>query len=1037
VYLARRFPYHFRAIPIRLIVFNTMRHLYLIAAILLITPHLAQSQTSPVISAAPSSLSLAFSSGGTLPRPQTISLTSTPSPATFSVSFSSTSGGTFLDVAPISGTTPATISASIDPFAADLTPGVYNGTITVNQSLKIPVTLTVTTALVTSAASLTFTAQQVSGAATPAPPAQTLNVTSGGAVPVSAAASSPGNWLAVSPASATTPVNLSVSVNPAGLAPGSYTGSISLSSAAAPTVTVPVTLTVQPPLMFTLSSTSLNFVATSAVPQPPSQTVSVFSNLPTNVVPTATTNSGNNWLTVTQNSGQTPLTLTVSVAAGLVQGPHAGMITISTTRPGPVLATIPVSYTVDAPQSPTLLVSPDTLNFSSAQGGLPIQQAIAVSNTGGGALPFTAQITAQAGGNWLTLQSSSGTATAGSSGSIPFTITPGTLAPGAYSATVTVTGAGQTANALVVLSINAQAPSLLLSQTGLVFGATAGSGTPPQNVSIVNTGSNPINWNVTTSTLSGGPNWITVFPASGTTQPLPAAPPIIMVQVNTQGLSPGTYYGSVKVNSQVISVQANVLPVGQVPSPSLSTNGLVITGIVGLSPVTNPAFVVLNPLPFSIATSTDDGGNWLSASSKDGIVVSVQTNLTTAGIRHGTIRLGFSDGSVQTVNILSVVAPAGTAPQTVSANALTFAVSGCPSQLLPQMTSLSSNFTANASQSVPLSVTVVDDCGHALANSTSSSVIASFYDASKPPGPSAKLQPDQRLIPQGGGVWSGTWTPRSATAQTQIIVVALGINGTTPIAGQSVLNGIVHAAGANSPALPFGIFNAASYQPGNSIALGSFVSIFGANLADGSGAPNSQPLPTNYQGTQVFLGGVALPLQYAGPTQINALIPANVAVDSEQPLVVQRDLTQAAPTSVTIADAQPGIYTANQQGSGQGAVLTSDNSLAAPTGAYPGSHPATRGDYIQIYCTGLGAVTNPPAAGAVAPNTPLSYTLGAVTASIGGVNAPVLFSGLAPGFIGLYQVNVTVPAGAPAGGAVPVTLSVGSATSNTATVALQ
>jgi trimeric autotransporter adhesin len=1016
-----------------------MRPLYLVALIPLLVPHLAQSQTAPVISASPTSISIAFTSGGTLPRPQTLSLTSTPSPATVNLSFSSSSGGAWLDVAPISGTTPAMISVSVDPFAVNLAVGTYNGTITVNQTLKIPVTLTVTTALVPSSTSLTFTAQQVTGSPTPAPPVQTLNVTSGVPAPFSAAATSTGNWLVVSPASGTTPANLTVSVNPAGLAPGTYMGSVGLSSGAAPPMTVQVTLTVQPPLMFTLSATSLNFVATSAVPQPPTQTISVFSNLPTNVVPTATTNSGNAWLTVTQNSGQTPLTLTVSVAAGLVQGPHTGMITLSTTRPGPVLATIPVSYTVDAPQSPTLLVSPDTLNFSSAQGGLPIQQAIAVSNTGGGALPYSAQITAQSGGNWLTLQSTTGTATAGTPGSIPFTINPGTLTPGAYSATVTVTGASQTATALIVLSISAQAPSLLLSQTGLVFSTVAQAANPPtQTVSVVNTGSGTLNWNVTASTLSGG-NWLSATPTSGSTQPLPTVPPTVGISVNSQGLAAGTYFGSVKVNTQVISVQTTVLPAGQTPSPSLTTNGMVITAVAGTTNAQRQGFSVINPLPFTIATSTDDGANWLAASSSDGITVTVQTTLTslTPGIRHGTIRLGFSDGSVQTVNVLSVVAPAGTAPQTISANALTFAASGCPSVLLPQMTSLSSNFTANASQSVPLSVTVVDDCGHALANSTSSSVIASFYDATKPPGPSAKLQPDQRLTPQGGGVWSGTWTPQSATAQTQVIIVALGINGTTPIAGQSVLNGTVHAAGAGSPALPFGIFNAASYQPGNSVALGSFVSIFGANMADGSGAPSTQPLPTNYQGTQVFLGGVALPLQYAGPNQINALIPANVAVDSEQPLVVQRDLTQAAPTSVTIADAQPGIYTANQQGTGQGAVLTSDNSLDAPTGAFPGAHPATRGDYIQIYCTGLGAVTNPPASGAAAPNAPLSSTVNTVTASIGGINAPVLFSGLAPGFIGLYQVNVTVPAGAPVGGAVPLTLSVGSATSNTATVAIQ
>jgi uncharacterized protein (TIGR03437 family) len=357
--------------------------------------------------------------------------------------------------------------------------------------------------------------------------------------------------------------------------------------------------------------------------------------------------------------------------------------------------------------------------------------------------------------------------------------------------------------------------------------------------------------------------------------------------------------------------------------------------------------------------------------------------------------------------------------------------------LVPHLTSLSSNFSATASQSTPLSVTVVDDCGHSLANSSSSSVIASFYDASKPPGPSAKLQADIKLTGQGSGAWSGTWTPQAATAQTQIIVVALGINGTTPIAGQTTLNGTVHAAGANAPALSLGIFNAASYQPGNTIALGSFVSIFGTNLSNGSGAPSVQPLPTSYQGTQVFLGGVALPLQYAGPNQINALIPANVAVDSQQPLLVQRDLTQGAPMNVVIADAQPGIYTANQQGTGQGAVLTVDNALAAPTGAYPGSHPASQGSVIQVFCTGLGAVTNPPGVGAAAPNSPLSYTVATVTATIAGVNAPVIFAGLAPGFIGLYQVNVTVPFGTPVAGAVPLVLSVGSAVSNTATIAVQ
>jgi uncharacterized protein (TIGR03437 family) len=475
--------------------------------------------------------------------------------------------------------------------------------------------------------------------------------------------------------------------------------------------------------------------------------------------------------------------------------------------------------------------------------------------------------------------------------------------------------------------------------------------------------------------------------------------------------------------------------------PSLSTNGLVFTGVAGLPSAAAQSVSIYNALVYSTTVSTDDGGNWLTTvSAASGISVLAAVNTLSAGIRHGTIRLGFTDGSVQTINVTAVTAPTGTPAATVapSISGLIPAAGGnCPSVLVPQMTSMASPFTATASQSSPMSVTVVDDCGHVLPNSSSSSVIASFYDASKPPGPSAKLQADLRLTPQGNGIWSGTWTPQAATAQTQIIVVALGINGTTPIAGQSVLSGAVRTAGANSPALPFAIFNAASYQPGNTIALGSFVSIFGTNLSNGSGAPTTQPLPTSFQGTQVFLGGVALPLQFAGPNQINALIPANVAVDSQQPLIVQRDLTQAAPINVVIADSQPGIYTANQQGTGQGAVLTIDNALAAPTGAFPGSHPASQGSVIQVFCTGLGAVSNPPPAGAVAPDSPLSYTVATVTATIAGINAPVIFSGLAPRFIGLYQVNVTLPPGAPSAGAVPLVISVGGAVSNTATIAIQ
>jgi uncharacterized protein (TIGR03437 family) len=102
------------------------------------------------------------------------------------------------------------------------------------------------------------------------------------------------------------------------------------------------------------------------------------------------------------------------------------------------------------------------------------------------------------------------------------------------------------------------------------------------------------------------------------------------------------------------------------------------------------------------------------------------------------------------------------------------------------------------------------------------------------------------------------------------------------------------------------------------------------------------------------------------------------------------------------------------------------------------SNPAIAGTTtILIYCTGLGPVTNQPATGSPAPSSPLAETTNQPTVSIGGVTATVSFSGLAPGYVGLYQVNALVPAGVAAGSAVPMTISIGGATSNTATIVVQ
>jgi uncharacterized protein (TIGR03437 family) len=90
-----------------------------------------------------------------------------------------------------------------------------------------------------------------------------------------------------------------------------------------------------------------------------------------------------------------------------------------------------------------------------------------------------------------------------------------------------------------------------------------------------------------------------------------------------------------------------------------------------------------------------------------------------------------------------------------------------------------------------------------------------------------------------------------------------------------------------------------------------------------------------------------------------------------------------------------------------------------------------------LYGTGLGAVSHEPKLGNPSPASPLAGTIATPTVTIGGVEANVNFSGLAPGYVGLYQVNIQIPDAAPSGDAVPVILSIGGATANTATIAVQ
>jgi uncharacterized protein (TIGR03437 family) len=228
----------------------------------------------------------------------------------------------------------------------------------------------------------------------------------------------------------------------------------------------------------------------------------------------------------------------------------------------------------------------------------------------------------------------------------------------------------------------------------------------------------------------------------------------------------------------------------------------------------------------------------------------------------------------------------------------------------------------------------------------------------------------------------------------------------------------------------FGIVNAASFV--SPVAAGSIATVFGSNLAFQQASVKIFPLPTTLAGSSFQVGGRGMPLFSVMPSQVNLQIPWELAGLTQGTVSATAGGIASGQQAVSLAAFAPGIFALNLKGTGQGAVLISGTAvLAAP------QRPALRGEFVSIFCTGLGPVSNQPATGAAAQANPLSLTSTMPTVTIGGLVAPLNFAGLAPGFTGLYQVNAQVPASASTGDEVPVVLSVGNATSNTVTISVR
>jgi len=285
-------------------------------------------------------------------------------------------------------------------------------------------------------------------------------------------------------------------------------------------------------------------------------------------------------------------------------------------------------------------------------------------------------------------------------------------------------------------------------------------------------------------------------------------------------------------------------------------------------------------------------------------------------------------------------------------------------------------------------------------NSSGNALIYSTYFGGSGPDQGLNIAADSA----GNAIVAGTWGSfadeisefppggfQQANGGVGIFVVKVADSGSIPVYSAK------------------GVTNAASFQ--NGLATGGIATLFGTNLTNAKGvvSPTVTPLPREVNGTIVTFDGLQLPIfavaDVNGQQQINFQVPSGFSY-SVGVLAVNNNGSQGLPLQVLIDPAQPAIFTTDGV---HGAIQHANGTMiTAPS-------PATKGEVVVVFATGLGSVTPDPGLGYPGQARPLSVTTTTPSATVAGIAAPIQFSGLAPGFVGLNQVNIQIPAGVPSG----------------------
>lgn len=759
---------------------------------------------------------------------------------------------------------------------------------------------------------------------------------------------------------------------------------------------------------------------------------------------------GGNWLQISPPSGAMPISAQLtgdptSLAAGTYRA------TLNVSSPGALQPskTVTVTFKVDAAVAPKLTVAGKLAQFSYARGSLPTTQQLNISNTGGGSLNFGVETRTDQNLSWLQVSTGNGTITATQSTQLGITADPTGLDPGTYSGAVLVRpSTGDPVSVPVSMTISNERPRFDLTQTGLRFTMVSLGGAPlPQTFGVKNGAQGGLNFRADVSTTSGGSGWLTITPDSGFSDSSATDNTYVTVTIDPSQLQCGESkecYGQITltddnaVNSpQFIPVVVSVLPPSKNPGPDISTSGLLFTGQPGSSPGSQTiliANVSRDPIAYTTARSPEAQA-WFVAAPVSGSIkpneygrIIVQPDFTSlaGGQKDGKLTLRFSDGSVRTISLLGVVA--GTGDESLDKASAGRAAAGCAPYAVV-FSNPADGSTLTALRPVTISAKVKDACGNVPAGSNVQ-VFVVFSNQAK----------DLTLNPSANGEWAASWQPDASVGPITLNVTAFTSNG--PIIGRGTSHVSVQRASNDPPedppfVTPGAVQNAATGLDASYVAPGSLLTIKGAGFASKEFVNSGFDLPIEQDGTSVLLQGQPLPLLYTSDGQINAQVPYALTENAGQQLIVKRAGTSSLPRTLLVAQAQPGIFTINAAGTGQGFIYT-----VKDDGAYvlaDRNNPAGSGSKVAIYCAGLGRVVGDTVTAGTRPPDPRAVVANNISVTIGGMQAQVVSATLRPDtdLPGRYEVVAVVPDGVPAGDSVPVAITAANQPSNTATMSIR